>query len=43
MPKQYVAIRNKLAKKEPLKRAKAEAAAIYNSTHKARPVTRKSK
>ena len=34
MPKKYEAIRNKLAKKMPLKQAKTHAAKIYNATRK---------
>jgi hypothetical protein len=43
MPKQYEAIRDKMAKKMPLKEAKAHAAAIYNAVHPDRPVTGKHK
>jgi len=44
MPKQYEAIRDALVKKGmSLKAAKTEAAKIYNSKHKKKPVTRNSK
>lgn len=43
MPKKYEAIRDKLAKKMPLKAAKTSAAKIFNATRKTgeKPVTRK--
>lgn len=44
MPKQYTAIRDKLVSQgKSLKQAKTIAAKIYNSKHKSKPVTRKSK
>jgi hypothetical protein len=43
MPKQYVAIRDKLAKKMPMKDAKKHAAMMYNAEHPDRPVTGKHK
>ncbi len=41
MPAQYEAIRDKLAKRMPLKEAKKHAAMIYNSKHPGHPVTNK--
>lgn len=40
MPTQYVAIRDRLSKKMPLKEAKKHAAMIYNAGHPNNPVTR---
>lgn len=43
MPPEYEAIRDSLVKQgKPLKAAKSEAAAIYNTKHKSNPVTRNS-
>jgi hypothetical protein len=43
MPKAYVAMKEKFKKEgKSDQAAKAKAAAIYNSTHKKNPVTRKS-
>lgn len=44
MPKAYEKMRDKFAAQGmPMKAAKEKAAKIYNSTHKKRPVTNKSK